>query len=265
MQDQPLLVFAHEGVPLIVIAHRGACKEELENSYSAFDLALSSGAKRIEFDIQCTKDHRFVVIHDDDLERVTGHPGKVSESTLTELNKLRLLNGDPIPTLEDMLQRYRSQIELNLEFKPSSTHLAKLLASALKPFKPYEDLIVSSFHPDPLITLKSLEPSLPLACLWDGHWQWQSPSLNNPKLFLEHTHAVAFHPSIEKVTKEWVQYAHSHDMKVYTYAGMTEEDDDRESIWSYLVAIGVDGHCTNYPAQMVSWLREEQDYGIEHS
>ena len=69
-----------------IIAHRGFSELAPENTYPAFDLAIKSGFHNFEFDVQLTKDHIPVVIHDFDLYRTTGIEGLISEKNFKRLN-----------------------------------------------------------------------------------------------------------------------------------------------------------------------------------
>ncbi len=57
---------------MLVIAHRGANKEALENSWTAFAKAIDAGATRIELDVQLSRDGHAVIMHDDHMLRTTG-------------------------------------------------------------------------------------------------------------------------------------------------------------------------------------------------
>jgi glycerophosphoryl diester phosphodiesterase len=48
----------------VVVGHRGAAREEAENTIPSFDRALELGANAVEADICVTRDGRFVVWHD---------------------------------------------------------------------------------------------------------------------------------------------------------------------------------------------------------
>jgi len=88
---------------MIVIGHRGAPEKETENTISSFRCAISEGADWIECDVRLSKDNEVVIMHDDDLSRTTEGSGLVAEYTLRELKKIPCKNGEPIPTLEDVL------------------------------------------------------------------------------------------------------------------------------------------------------------------
>ncbi|QKK02637.1 MAG: glycerophosphodiester phosphodiesterase [Pseudomonadota bacterium] len=73
-----------------LLAHRGwpACYPE--NSLEGIDAVLAAGARQVEFDVQITADRHAVVVHDNNLRRLTGEGGRVTELTLDELGRRRL-------------------------------------------------------------------------------------------------------------------------------------------------------------------------------
>ena len=101
-----------------LVAHRGQKEHYPENTLIALEAALQCGGCYIEFDVQCTADGKFVVIHDTELERTTGVKGNLLEMTYHELEDIRPHEPDRfsqtffkqhIPVLTDivhLLQRY---------------------------------------------------------------------------------------------------------------------------------------------------------------
>ena len=75
---------------VFVAMHRGDWRNYPENSRDAILSCIALGADIVELDVQMTKDGRFVLLHDDKLDRTTTGKGKVSEHTLAEVKQLRL-------------------------------------------------------------------------------------------------------------------------------------------------------------------------------
>ena len=72
------------------VAHRGIHdmnKTRWENTLSAFAAAAERGYA-IECDVHISSDGVPIVIHDDDLKRLTGHDGVVWQRTAAELTEL---------------------------------------------------------------------------------------------------------------------------------------------------------------------------------
>lgn len=90
-----------------MIAHRGAGKVWVENSLPAFRNAAKCSYWGIETDIHCTKDGKYIIIHDDETDRVTGEHYVVEETDFDTLRNLHLLGleGDEarLPTLEEYI------------------------------------------------------------------------------------------------------------------------------------------------------------------
>ena len=67
-------------------------------------LVPGRGVTGFETDIRLTKDGHLVIMHDEDVARVSDGTGVVEELTLAELKKFRLNNSsDEIPTPEEMM------------------------------------------------------------------------------------------------------------------------------------------------------------------
>lgn len=88
---------------LLIVGHRGAPTERLENSLASFERARDLGADGVELDVQRTADNRFVVMHDPTLERTTTCTGAVDARRLDELQRCTLRNGEPVRSLDEVL------------------------------------------------------------------------------------------------------------------------------------------------------------------
>lgn len=86
-----------------LIGHRGAASITAENTIASILAAKKAGVDAIEFDIRLTKDGRFVLVHDSDLERTHGIGKRVSHMTYNEISKIISLSGHRIPSLEEAL------------------------------------------------------------------------------------------------------------------------------------------------------------------
>ena len=71
-----------------LVAHRGWPERYPENSLVGMQAVLEAGARWVEFDVQITADGHAVVIHDDDLRRLTGRRARVTALTLSDLQTL---------------------------------------------------------------------------------------------------------------------------------------------------------------------------------
>ncbi len=90
-----------------LVAHRGWPDRYPENSLEGVKAVLEAGARFVEFDVQITADRQPVVVHDDDLTRLTGRGERVTRMPLAQLEGIPVTTrpGEHahVPTLEAML------------------------------------------------------------------------------------------------------------------------------------------------------------------
>ena len=79
---------------VFVVMHRGDWRHAPENSVGAIKGSIEHGADIIELDVAKTKDGRYVLLHDNVIDRVTDGKGACSDYTLEELRKFRLKSSD---------------------------------------------------------------------------------------------------------------------------------------------------------------------------
>jgi len=157
-----------------IVAHRGVSMRAPENTFAAFDLALREGADFIELDVRRSRDGRLVVMHDATVDRTTDGRGRVADLPWDVLSRLDAgswfdpaFAGQPIPLLEEVLDRYAGKIGLLVELKDSDAEAelaAQLTARGL--LQGIENrLIVQSFHPESMRRLRNLLPQLQIGVL----------------------------------------------------------------------------------------------------
>jgi glycerophosphoryl diester phosphodiesterase len=110
-----------------VIGHRGAAGLALENSLESIRLANSLPVDGIEIDIRLTADNQFVLCHDPTLSRTSDSHLYINASSLKELKKATLNNGEKIPALEQVLSTIEGQ---KLVIEPKGSNWAAPLANS---------------------------------------------------------------------------------------------------------------------------------------
>lgn len=106
----------HTQITTEIVAHRAGGVEAPENTVKGIGVAYELGAMGCEIDIQRTSDGYYVVNHDADFARVAGVGKTPNEMTLAEVRELRV-DGEPVPTLEEMLDASRDKVILFVELK----------------------------------------------------------------------------------------------------------------------------------------------------
>ncbi|WP_420229015.1 glycerophosphodiester phosphodiesterase [Psychrobacter sp. ER1] len=121
----------------LLLGHRGARGEALENTFSGFQYSQnlkSRGLAGVEFDIQLNADGHLIVFHDDDLERMCGRQSRIDQLKLTEI-QCQLQFGQPIMTLASMAPALNGFNVIELEIKTHSrTNYAVLIAALQQAF-----------------------------------------------------------------------------------------------------------------------------------
>ena len=161
------------------VAHRGLHDREYEkiceNSMSAFKNARDHKVA-FELDVHLTKDKKLLVCHDSNLKRVTGKEGEIELLTLKELKEnYRLLNGEELPTLEEVLEEIKEEVPIVIELKgysPTKNYkeLALKVHKALEVVKDKRNIILISFQPQCLVHFKKEEYIRSLLVCKESAW-----------------------------------------------------------------------------------------------
>ena len=233
-----------------VVGHRGAPAEALENSMESFHLAMDSGATRIELDIHLTKDEEIVVIHDEKGNRTTDSNLDIKQSTIETVSKIRLKNGEKIPLLSDIINELLPKIELNIEIKTGGIPIAQKLFKELPPVeKRLKKIIISSFDHKVLQFISEQFPQETIAILWDTSLDIEAISSKMKKM-----NCNIFHPDADLLDQNSMKMIRKFNWQVVPYISQAKES-PKEDVWEHAWTLGVDGFCTNFPREMVTWKK----------
>jgi glycerophosphoryl diester phosphodiesterase len=249
---------------MLVIAHRGNNKEAFENSFTAYEKSVESGAQRIELDVMLTRDGHAVINHDDHLMHATGKNLYCSQLHRSEFKGLTQKNGDRVPFLDEIVERFLDRIEINIEIKGHNPAAAAAVRAIIGQHRLRDKIIVSCFFPEPLIYLRDHCPDVQRACLTgDDDLPWPFFSHLAIVNFMQMTSSKIVHPRMGQISESFMDQCRSRGWKVFTWAPMVGEDVARESWWTMLRAMGVDGHCTNFPRELGQWLKQEETFDVK--
>lgn len=124
-----------------ILAHRGLHTIAVENTLSAFALALAAGATHIETDAHASRDGVAVLVHDP-VVMVDGVPVTVSTLTANELAELDLGGGEGIPSLAEALSKF-PDARFNIDIK--ATEAAAGVVSAVAEAQARHRVLIASF------------------------------------------------------------------------------------------------------------------------
>lgn len=231
----------------IVFAHRGASGYELENTLPAFQKAVELKAEAVELDVFKCKSGEIVVFHDEELDRLSDHNGKVEEFTASELQSLSLKNGNKIPLLKDVLELLMVEdILINIELKGLHTSQGVndvLFSIGMDEESIQKKVIISSFEWDELERMRTLNSKIPIAVL----------TAEDPLKaidFARKVNALAINPNAADISLTNVQAIHNSGLKVFAWTV------NEEGLFKNLIYAGVDGIFSDYPDKAFSWLNE---------
>jgi glycerophosphoryl diester phosphodiesterase len=152
------------------IAHRGLWGENIpENSLSAFERAAQLGFAA-ELDVRLTKDCKMVVFHDENLERMCGVDGRLSDFTYEQLKAFSLGDTDEkIPLLKDVLIKVDGRVPLLIELKCCAPwgDLEKRAVRLLRGYK--GKYAIESADPFSLLWLRLFAPKICRGQLISGY------------------------------------------------------------------------------------------------
>ncbi|MFC7382142.1 glycerophosphodiester phosphodiesterase [Sphaerisporangium rhizosphaerae] len=238
---------------VVTVAHRGASADAPENTISAFRLAREQGADMFELDVQETRDHKLVLMHDTTLTRTTDvervfpgrAPWRVRDLTLAQIRKLDAgswfaarYKDEPVPTLGETLRAMDGGgLGLLLEIKAPELYpgiearvAAELRreASWLQPGR----LVVQSFGWASMRGFHRIMPRVPIGLLGTPSTT-QLPGLAR--------FARQVNPPYGNLTARYVRWVHDHGMEVFAWTV------DDVGTMRRLISYGVDGIITNRP------------------
>jgi glycerophosphoryl diester phosphodiesterase len=232
----------------LIIAHRGDSSRALENSLEAVRLALSVPADMIEIDIRKSADDVLYVMHDKETGRTCHGNVNIEQATSAEIAKIRLRNGEPIPTLDDVFKLVAGKAGLNVEIKSEGAGAAFAKHFFLYRYSGY--VLVSSFKEPEVQAARAVTPDLPASLIFDEFTTRDVPAYKAKGYELI---------SLRKrtLTRKLVNACHEQGIKVYVWTVDAEEEMNK------LVSWGVDGIYSNKPGVLKKVLSSE--FGVRSS
>jgi len=237
---------------VLAIAHRGASGYAPENTLAAFRRALAQGVTFIETDLQLTRDAHFVAIHDETVDRTTNGRGSVHDLTMAEVRKLDAgawfasdFAGERVPTLQEILEFARkNDVVFYLELKPGGFWGGEhVLISALRDSAEIARVVVISFDPAILASLRRIEPTLMTGLLFDG--QIKDPFEKAVEIGARQ---IAMRGDL--VTPNFLQQSRKRDLQVVCWTV------NSPAHMRLLANAGVDGIMSDYPDRLVATLKK---------
>jgi glycerophosphoryl diester phosphodiesterase len=201
---------------------------ELENSLAAFRAAAGQGADGVELDVHATIDGEIVVHHD---PAIMGLP--IAQARMRDLAQLRLVNGEPIPTLAQalaVLGTLRVFVEVKVLDPRWDDRLLAMLDQGPNP----GGYAVHSFVSPVIRRLGAKRPRLPRGIL-------SEVETRSPQQTLDDASAQTLWQERSTLDEALVITVHGLGASIIAWTVDTPGDMEPLVLW------GVDGICTNHP------------------
>ena len=229
-----------------VVAHRGAWKNTgaPENSIAALNHAIAIGCEGSEFDVHMSADSLPLINHDNSIQGVS-----IAKTNAIELLKIKLANGEALPTLENYLEAGMSQnkTKLILEIKPSELGKESSIALTRKVVALVEKLQAQawvdyiSFDYDACIEVMKLAPYAKVAYLRGD----KTPA----ELAADHFFGLDYNFSVLQKNPDWIPDAKSKKLTINVWTV-----NDKPALEEFLNK-GVDFITTNEPELLLSIVK----------
>lgn len=239
----------------IPFAHRGGASEAPENSLPAFQHAIDLGFRYLETDVHATADGVLVAFHDDVLDRVTEHRGRVDELTWSEVSDARIDGREPIPLLEDILTTWP---DARVNIDPKADSAVEPLVEVLRRTRAIDRVCVGSFSDERIDRVRdALGPELCTGMGPDEFVGLIRAYQGEDVTFRSQAAQIPpqDHEGRPLASRELVEVAHANGIVVHVWT-----IDDPDEMCSLLDA-GVDGIMTDRPAVLREVFAER---GIWH-
>jgi glycerophosphoryl diester phosphodiesterase len=229
-------------IPL-VIAHRGDSSNALENSLESVRRALSLPADMIELDVRKSRDNGLYVMHDLLTGRTAGNDINIERAASDAIGRIRLNNGEPVPTLTGIIKAVAGSVGLNLEIKSNGAGLLTAEYFASSDYDGY--VLISSFKEDEVLAVRRALSSMPTSLIFDVFTARDVPS------YKERGYQIV---SLRKrtVSEKLVDICHEHGVDVYVWT-VDDVDEMRK-----FISWGVDGIYSNKPGVLKKLLNSSE-------
>jgi glycerophosphoryl diester phosphodiesterase len=248
----------------VVMGHRGARGLAPENTMPAFRKAAALGVP-FELDTMLCASGELVVIHDWELDRLAGVPGRVVEKPWSELAGLDVgrhfapeAAGAGIPLLEDVLRELTPQVLVNIEVKADRSTdnavVAETLVTLLEALGVKDRVIVTSFSPLLLEAVRLRDPSLLRGQIYRGFSAYEDSSFAEKLVLSRLLFNGKAQPDLLMMDHQRARPRYVRRMKRRGYRIFTWTVNEPERALE-LFAMGVDGVITDYPDRLLPLLQ----------
>jgi glycerophosphoryl diester phosphodiesterase len=236
---------------VLVIGHAAAAGEAPANTLAGVRACLDARAEAMEIDVQLCADGVPVLMHDDTVDRTTDLSGPVKEKTLAELQAANAGDGEPVPTLDQVLALVDGRLTVMCELKATpddpeqDQRCVDAVVEVIKRHNAEAWTAIHSFNPEMVERARATQPRVSAAII--------SPPVSGQEvdrllgaLIKRNGQAVSIHHAA--IDRALIEKAKRRQVTVWCWTADSAED------WARVVEAGVDGIITNVPHRLRDWL-----------
>lgn len=244
----------------LIIGHRGAPYQAVENTEAAFQAALETGAGIIETDVRLTADGHLVIAHDPDYSRLGGPVKPIIDCSRDELEKIVLkgISGNVSNPLfmEQALQLF-PRAAFSVDLKDPGPAVVKVWTELLQKSGASSRCRTASFRDRTLKLFHRLNPDAPISIgRFGAAWLLFTTVLGCPRR-PKSWEGVLQLPEragpIRVLTPKRISLWQTRGWKVQVWTVDNKEDMRRFVRW------GIDGIITNRPSLLLEVMKPSSD------
>ncbi|MDP4143997.1 MAG: glycerophosphodiester phosphodiesterase [Bacillota bacterium] len=232
-----------------VIAHRGRCSGEPENSLSAINSSINTKVDYAEIDVQETRDGVVVLMHDKNLKRLTGVNKNVDQLNFSQIEKLNIASSahgndiEKIPTLDEVIKQCKGKLNLIIEIKlySNTADLTNKVVKIIENNNFVSQCKIHSYSYRVLLNVKQLNSNIQTGYI-----------IYRPISNLSSLNVDFYSVQENMITKEMVSDIHNGNKEIYAWTV------DKTVNMNKLLKLNVDGIITDKP-QLLLNIKKKTD------
>ena len=235
----------------LVIGHACAAGEAPANTLAGVRACLDAGAEAMELDVQLCADGVPVLMHDETVDRTTNLAGPVSVQSLAALQAADAGDGEPVPTLEQVLALVAGRLTVMCELKATSgepetdQRCVDAVLGVIERCSARTWTAIHSFNREMVERARRTEPRIS-ATIISPNVEGEHVDRLLAALLKRNGQAVSIqHNCIDRAL---VVAAKRRQITVWAWTPDSEKD------WERVTDAGVDGIITNFPHKLRAWL-----------
>jgi len=225
-----------------VVGHRGAAGVLPENTLAGFRYAVELGVDYVECDVHLTRDGHLVVMHDATVDRTTNGSGRIGELDFAAIRALDAGKGETVPTLDEVLATVQGKVGLLCELKGAGVEDAAVDAVVARGMS--SEVIFTCFHLERLAKVKARGEHLRIGAIFSDPTDEDISRASDLGVVGIGVHYRSLNlRTVERVLNAGI------DLRAWN------PDTLREQL--AMIALGVNGVCTNRPDILLEYLAEQ--------